>query len=405
MPNVLVATALLWPNAVRLCRALQEVGFEVGAVALPQHPVHQSKAPERTFEYRPKAPLHSLREAIAEQRPDIVIPCDDRIVGHLCRLRALGDSDISTLIETSLGPGGASGVLTQRATLGEISRLPDVDVPRTDNVATAADLRDWVRKFGLPAMLKLDGSWGGNDVVVVRRESEIRRAYWEIRLRQSVLRGFQQYLTKRDVEALSQPRSAISVQSFVPGKPANATVACWRGEVLAQIAVEVVELASPFGAATVVHVVDGGAMAAAARSICRHYMLSGLHGFDFIVDERSGATKLIEVNPRATQISHLNLAPGSDLAAALFKALTGRIASWRPPIQSADISLFPGEWRRDSQSPYLKSTFHDVPRDDPELALYYGLELSGGPRHTAPQRPRRRPRGSRLLESRDSRCP
>ncbi len=380
MPNVLVATALLWPNAVRLCRAFREVGFEVGAIALPQHPVHRSNAPDRTFEYRPTAPLDSLREAIAEQRPDIVIPCDDRIVGHLCALRARGNDDVSTLIETSVGRGGASGVLAKRATLGEISRLPNVDVPRTDTVATAADLRDWVRKFGLPAILKLDGSWGGNDVVVVRHELEILRAYWEMRLRQGALRGFQQYLTKRDVEALSRPRSAISVQSFVPGKPANATVACWQGEVLAQVAVEVVELASLFGAATVVRVVNGDAMTAAARSICRHYRLSGLHGFDFLIDERSGATQLIEVNPRATQISHLNLGPGRDLAAALFEALTGRLAAWRPPIRSGDISLFPGEWRRNPQSPYLKTTFHDLPLDDPELAVFYGLDLSGAPR-------------------------
>jgi len=148
--------------------------------------------------------------------------------------------------------------------------------------------------------------------------------------------------------------------------------------VLGKVAVEVVESASPFGAATVVHVVDGEEMVAAARSICSHYMLSGLHGFDFIIDERSGATKLIEINPRATQISHLNLGPGRDLAAALFKALSGRLAAWRAPIQSKDISLFPGEWRRDSQSPYLTSTFHDVPHDDADLAQHYGFDLSSG---------------------------
>jgi hypothetical protein len=385
MPYVLVATALFWPNAVRLCRAFHEVGFEVGAIAPPEHPVHRSKAPLRTFEYRPKAPLESLRGAIAARRPDIIIPCDDRIVAHLCALRAVGDERLSTLIETSLGGGGASGVIARRATLGEIGRLPNVDVPRTDNVAAASDLRDWVRKFGLPAVLKLDGSWGGNDVVVVRHESEIRRALWEMRLRQSVLRGFKRYVAKGDVEALSRQRSATSVQSFVPGKPANATVACWRGKVLAQVAVEVVESASPFGMATVVRVVDGEAMAAAARSICNHYMLSGLYGFDFIIEEGSGATKLIEINPRATQIGHLNLGPGRDLAAALFEALSGRSAAWRPPIQSKDISLFPGEWWRDSQSSYLTSAFHDVPYDDAELALYYGFDL---PKAPSRQRPR-----------------
>jgi ATP-grasp domain len=381
MPYVLVAAAILWPNVVRLCRAFHEVGFEVGAIALPRHPVHHSNALSRTFEYRPGAAVASLREAIAQRRPDIIVPCDDRIVSHLCSLRVLGDNDTATLIETSLGSGGASGVLAKRATIGEISRLPDVDVPRTDNVANVSDLHDWCRKFGLPAILKLDGTWGGNDIMVVRDESDIRRAFWKMRLRQSVLRSLKRYVTNQDVEALSRLRSAISVQSFVPGKQANATIACWRGKVLANVAVEVVELGSQYGAASVVHVVDGEAMVAAARSICGHYMLSGLHGFDFIIDERSGATKLIEINPRATQIGHLNLGPGRDLAAALFEALSGRSGAWRRPIQSADISLFPGEWRRDSQSPYLKSTFHDLPRDDPELALYYGLDLSVGPGH------------------------
>jgi ATP-grasp domain len=404
MPYVLVAAAILWPNAVRLCRTFREVGFEVGAIALPQHPVHRSKAPDRTFDYRPKAALDSLRKAIAERRPDIIVPCDDRIVRHLCALRALGDDDTSTLIETSLGLGGASGVLAKRATLGEMSRLRNVDVPRTDSILSVSDLRTWVRRFGLPAILKLDGSWGGNDVVVVRHESEIRPAFWQMRFRQRVLRSLKHHVTRKDVEALGRLRSAISVQSFIPGKQANATVACWRGEVLAQVAVEVVQLANPFGAASVVHVVDGEAMAATARSICSHYMLSGLHGFDFIVDERSGATKLIEINPRATQIGHFNLGPGRDLAAALFEAVSGRSAARRPPIQSADISLFPGEWRRNSQSPYLTSTFHDVPYDDVDLALYYGFDLSSGPVTAAPAAPSPQGGGLKGVVSREVDC-
>ena len=119
-------------------------------------------------------------------------------------------------------------------------------------------------------------------------------------------------------------------------------------------------------------------------------VLNIIHGsaktVDFIIDERSGATKLIEINPRATQIGHLNLGPGRDLAAALFEAVSGRSAAWRAPIQSRDISLFPGEWRRDSQSSYLTSTFHDVPRDDPDLALHYGFDLSGRRGHSRPGR-------------------
>ncbi len=385
MPKVLVAGALIWPNVVRLCRAFHDAGFDVGAVAVPQHPVHRSNAPNRTFHYRAEAPLESLRVAIAKQAPDIVIPCDDRIVGHLCALRAIGDHDTSALIETSLGRGGASGVIARRGSLGGISALPDVVIPQTDNVDSVSDLHDWARKYGLPAVLKLDGSWGGRDVIVVRRQSEIRRAFSRMRLRRSVFRDLKRYLTMGDVEALClRPKRAISVQSFVAGRPANAAVACWRGKVIAQIAVEAVEVASPFGMSTVVRVVDGDAMTAAARSICAHFMLSGLHGFDFLIEHGSGAVKLIEINPRATQIGHLPLGPGRDLAAALLEAISGRSAACRPSIKSRDISLFPSEWRRDPQSSFFKSTYHDVPIADPELARYYGYELADGPLGAGP---------------------
>jgi hypothetical protein len=377
MPKVLVASALIWPNAVRLCRAFRDVGFEVGAVATPDHPVHRVKAPHRTFSYHQRSPVESLREAIAKHGPDMIIPCDDRVLGHLCELRAMGDGDIAALIETSLGRGGASGVISMRATLGEISQLPDVDVPRTDSVASIYDLRNWVRNYGLPAVLKLDGSWGGRDVVILRHESEIRRAFLEMRLRRSVLRDLKRYVFDRDAEALRLGRaSAISVQSYVAGRPANLAVACWRGKVVAHVAVEVMQSAAPFGMATVVRFVRGDAMVAAARSICSHYNLSGLHGFDFLSEDKSGAAKLVEINPRATQIGHFSLGPGRDLAAALFEVLSGDSVACRSPIQYRNVSLFPGEWQRDRHSSYLTSTFHDIPTEDAELALYYGIGLS-----------------------------
>jgi hypothetical protein len=133
----------------------------------------------------------------------------------------------------------------------------------------------------------------------------------------------------------------------------------------------------PFGVATVVRVVDGGAMAAAARSVCRRLQLSGLHGLDFVMDDESGAPRLIEINMRATQTCHLPLGPGRDLPAALLGALTSRAAIPRPARLGPDaIALFPGEWRRDPASPYLSSAFHDLPRDDPELTQYYGFDSS-----------------------------
>ena len=59
------------------------------------------------------------------------------------------------------------------------------------------------------------------------------------------------------------------------------------------------------------------AMIAAARSVARHFELSGFYGFDFVLDEISGEPKLIEINPRATQINHFACGAGHDLPGAL----------------------------------------------------------------------------------------
>ncbi len=71
------------------------------------------------------------------------------------------------------------------------------------------------------------------------------------------------------------------------------------------------------------------------------------------------------MNARATPTMHLALA--DDLPAALLAA--ARLpARPRPPVtEKTDIALFPREWLRDPESPWLQNAFHDVPWDDPDL--------------------------------------
>ena len=139
------------------------------------------------------------------------------------------------------------------------------------------------------------------------------------------------------------------------------------------MAAEVVQGHPKFGIATVVRLVDGASMVAAARSIARRLHLSGMYGFDFVLDEKDGLSKLIEINPRATQINHLALDGGVGLPSALSDALGGARSKASPEAPSSrEVALFPQEWRRDPKSPFLTSAFHDVPYDEPELLRHYG---------------------------------
>ena len=384
-PRVLLAATLEWPNAARLAIAFRDAGFVVFAVAPVGHPVHTMGTPQRTFLYRAHRPVDSLRRAIEISRPDLIVPCDDRVVRRLHQLhteavRAARPRDsawIVALIEGSLGRPSSFPILRRRDSLAALAALEDVRAPRTDSIRKISEFRRWVAEHGLPAMLKLDGTSGGEAVIPVSNAATLGRAFLGMQLRRAGLSRLRLARRNRDVhllfDYLSDGAPGISVQAHVPGRPANCAVACWCGDVLAATAVETVRLKTPLGASSVVRVVEGAQMKAAARAIVRHLGLSGMCGFDFMLDDASGAAHLIEINPRATQVNHLRLGAGHDLPAALRLALEGLPQPVPAPVTEVDIALFPQEWSRDRNSPHLLGTgYDDVPYEEPELLRRYG---------------------------------
>ena len=284
---------------------------------------------------------------------------------------------IRALIERSLGTPASFPILRKRDSLAALAALEDVRAPRTDSIRTISELRSCVAEHGLPAMLKLDGTSGGEAVVPVYDSARLGRAFLGMRLRRAGLSRLKRARQNKDVhlpfDYLNDGAPGISVQAHVPGRPANCAVACWCGDILAATAVETVRLKSTLGASSVVRVVEGAQMKAAARAVVRELGLSGMCGFDFMLDDASGAAHLIEINPRATQINHLRLGAGHDLPAALRLALEGLPQPVPAPVAEVDIALFPQEWSRDRNSPHLLGTgYDDVPYEEPELLRRYG---------------------------------
>jgi len=160
----------------------------------------------------------------------------------------------------------------------------------------------------------------------------------------------------------------VNAQAFVEGKEATSAVACWNGKVFAALHFEVVHKTSAAGHATVVRLIENPEMSAAAEKVVSRLRLSGVHGFDFMLDQKTGNAYLIEINPRATQVGHLALGPGRDIPAALYAAVSGEEVQPAPRVTEKDtIALFPQEWIRDPESPFLRSAYHDVPWEEPEL--------------------------------------
>ena len=162
----------------------------------------------------------------------------------------------------------------------------------------------------------------------------------------------------------------MTIQEFIPGQLATTMFACWRGEVLASSTVEVLVSQGPTGAANVVQVLKNNEIEDAIRALAWKLQLSGFHGLDFVLEQDTGAAYLIELNPRATQLGHLNLSAHGDLAGVMARKLRNeapdRMAS-ENQIQNCTIAFYPYAFNSNPGSAYLHQGYHDVPWDEPAL--------------------------------------
>jgi hypothetical protein len=362
-----------------LAMNLTKMGCAVSAVyPASGHPLSKTRAIQRRFRYSAVDPTGSLRTAMEALDPDIVIPCDDRAVRDLHELHARelserpSGSKVSALIEESLGSPESYPVVSSRYELLKIAQEERIRIPETKLVTAASQLSAGHSGLQPPWVLKADCSWGGHGVRIAHHAKEAEKCFLELSRPLATLRFIKRWLVDRDPYWLQtwlrQTQPAVIVQSHIQGHPANSAVVCWKGKVLAGIAVEVANAQGATGAATIVRVVDSPEMLQVAERLARRLDLSGFFGLDFMIEKGTEDLFLIEMNPRCTPLSHLQLGHGRDLMAALWAQLSDTPVREQAAVTESDtIAYFPQAWHWDPQSQLLESSFHDVPSEEPEL--------------------------------------
>jgi hypothetical protein len=376
-----MASTLYWPHACRLAMSLTARGCEVDAWCPKGHPHEVTRAVVRRYRCRPFAPLTSLERAIKRSAPDFVIACDDEAVHYLEALhRKAADADpdnpLVSLISRSLGDPKRSTSACDRGTLMRIAASLGLRIPFSADLKNPAAVDRWSTEGGYPAVFKAYPSWGGRGVIRVDDPAAGRAAFthltrstWGQSVSEHLLRGDSAPLQRM----LEGKRPRVLAQRLIEGRPANRAVACWKGEVLAGISVQALETQGDTGPASVIQMIDPDDMRVAARTLVHFLGLSGFCGLDFIIEKNSGDAYLIEMNPRATPICHLNLGPDWDLIGSMLSRLLRDCprVTCEPPRAAETgaqiIALFPGEWLRNPYSRYLHEAHHDVPWSEPAL--------------------------------------
>jgi hypothetical protein len=371
-PVVLLAATCLWPCASKLAILLSRLGCDVAAAAPKSHTLHRARAVSTCMTYHARWPLRTLEEAIARTRADLVIPCDDRVVLHLHRLHArTSNPALRQVIERSLGDPSAFATVETRIDLLALARKLGVDVPEGRELRNDADLEEWIAAHPAPWVLKVDGSWGGEGVRIVSTAAQARRAFRALRRRIAPLFALRQLLLRQNLFVLTpwlhEPAARVSAQAHVQGRPANCALAAWRGDVLGAMSANVIVSDGATGPASIIRLDGNPRMAEAGAKIVAALGASGLVGFDFVIERATGKPWLVEMNPRATPIAHLQPGQGRDLAAPLVsKAFGARVSA--PTVFGETVALYPqalfvSDGRRELEGAYL-----DVPLEDPLLA-------------------------------------
>lgn len=389
--TVLVLATQDWPLAAFLAIALRRGGFAVAGLCPSRHALRHTDAVDRCFHFSLPQAARSLRGAIRRANPTILVPCDDQSVYAIyelyqqCRQGGAADaSEIMRLIEDSLGNPESFPIARDKSAFIRVARECDVRIPDTYELDGAAALKAHCDTAQPPFVLKQDGTFGGLGVIVAHSKAEAEKALKRLKVRAAVNAGRALLLkfNHRPLLAwLRDPPPVISVQQYIEGRPANRAVLCWHGRVLAGTTVMTLE-ADPFpnGPASVVEFIREAEIEQAVERLVARLGLSGFCGFDFMLDEKSGRPFLLELNPRATSACWLGTRPRSDLAAALYRALSDEsdeAAGAGSPTPGEDeeapgekVALFPQEWMRANTSPHLATSYHRVPWQDPRLVAY-----------------------------------
>jgi hypothetical protein len=374
--KALIASTNWWPLAARLAAAFGASGVHVGVICPRGSPMLSVSSVREVFKYDALSPVQALAGAMRAMKPDLVVPCDDRALGHLHALHAslpAGDG-LRRLIERSLGDPAGYAAVRSRGRALELAVQDGSLEPASRELRSEAGVREWCVNRPFPAVIKADGTWGGAGVEIVNSLPTALAAFRRMSRPLATWRVAKFLLSNRDPFPLrgwlDRTRPGVIGQDFVKGCAANIMVACWQGEVLASVGAVALETTKDVGAATIVRLISHPEMEAVAARLVRRLGISGFCGLDFILEDGSGKAFMIELNPRATQLGHLPFGPTGSLVSVLLARLRGEaaLAFTGPRIaEQGTVAFFPQAWLADADSSLRALAYADVPWQEPAL--------------------------------------
>ena len=303
-----LVTGLFEMAALHAIRRFGQMGYEVHTAeghrlafsGFSKYVSKRHRVPN--MRYHPEEYAQRVLELLESGRYDYYFPSYEEIIlmsRHRDRIAAVTRSiipDTETLM-----------TMHDKRRLEGLAREIGIDSPAAFYPASSQEARDYMASVELPVVIKMRKTSGAAGFRKIYSRDGFEKAYFDV------------------VRINDLPESDLPMfQQLVEGPTTCTLHLCNRGEVLGEVMYQGLRTMPRSGGTTVFResLSDPACQEAAAR-IVKHLDFTGLCGFDFIMDERSGRPFLVDGNCRITPAVSMAYHGGTDLVEAWVRVANG----------------------------------------------------------------------------------
>lgn len=368
-PRVLVVTlAIDYAAPARLPWELQQAGCRVALIApegsLASHTPHVNRRAIAGGRGTLGAWAALVDREIEAFDPAIVLPGDDAAVRMLLGLAfdpppGMGSESharLAALVRASLGDLDRTVDSIDKTRLFEFAQRIGLPVAEGGVAAHVDEALAIAERLGYPVIVRAGFGTGGEGSARCDSAAQVRDAMRDA----GSPSGWMPPVPKRHL-----------VQRWVDGPVLVRASLAWRGsEIAGSTRGRLATYPTSLGPGSAVAFAGIPAVTAATRQLIDALDATGYVGTQFIVEPGTGRPILLEINRRMVPATYGSRYVGIDLAHALAAVLNGR--RWDGPDDlepgpGPRLALFPQEWYRDPESPWLADLPTDAPWHDPAL--------------------------------------
>jgi biotin carboxylase len=362
----------------RLPAAFKASGFQVAALCHADSYLAQTKYLDQripwTFWNRSSilAKIFKIIQVLESLQPDLVIPADEETILLLHQaLKLASFSKVYKLsqrvLENSLfNSQYLEKTVVKDAFINFAAKL-GIRVPQNNVIHSREEALEIASKLTFPLVLKQAVGSSGRQVRIYDQMGDLATDLEKLFHLAFLRKG------KREVEAwLKNPLSKVdnfwSIQEYIQGDTAMFVFLAQKGKILGSLPLYKKQtFPDETSPSSVIQSFECPEMVAFAEKLVQKIEFNGFGSIDFIMDAKTERPYVIEFNPRPVPACHLGKQFNVDFCQLLADSLQGRSLAPSKLIAPHTVALFPNEYCRDPESPYLKTAFHDVPWEDQGL--------------------------------------